>query len=165
MNGDERTRICDVGATTPPSPGSIVWTTASEDPLPERRLLESRVDTPTILIVDDDPDMRLYLNGCLLARGSPARRVLEAGDGLEAIRLIRSEEVALVISDVLLPGMDGLALRRAIRRDPFHASIPILLVSGEGRGPPDMDIRDGFLAKPFNARQLIVAVNRLLVAP
>jgi CheY-like chemotaxis protein len=114
--------------------------------------------------VDDDSDMRLYLRGCLLARNSPAQRVLEAADGEAALRLIRSEEVAPLVSDVLLPTMDGLALRRAIRRDPVHAHLPVLLISGEGGGPSDMDARDGFLPKPFNARQLISAVNRLMVA-
>lgn len=119
---------------------------------------------PAILIVDDDPDMRLYLRGCLLARNPPTRLVLEAADGVAALFLIRNEEVALLISDVLLPGMDGLALRRAIRQDPIHARLPILLISGEGGGPSDMDGRDGFLPKPFNARQLISAVNHVMVA-
>lgn len=122
------------------------------------------MNIPAIVIVDDDPDMRLYLRGCLLAPSSQARRVLEAADGVEALRLIRSEEVVLLITDVLLPGMDGLALRTTVRRDPLHARLPILLISGEGGGPSDMDARDGFLPKPFNARQLIAAVNRLMVA-
>lgn len=122
------------------------------------------MDIPAIVIVDDDPDMRLYLRGCLLAPSSQARRVLEAADGTEALRLIRSEVVLLLISDVILPGMDGLALRRATRRDPVHARLPILLISGDGSCPSDMDARDGFLPKPFNARQLIAAVNRLMVA-
>lgn len=129
-----------------------------------RRPQGSIVNIPAILIVDDDADMRLYLKGCLLARNPPTRHVLEAADGVAALLLIRSEEVALLISDVLLPGMDGLALRMAIRQDPVHARLPILLISGEGGGPSDMDARDGFLPKPFNARQLISAVNRLMVA-
>lgn len=122
------------------------------------------MDIPVILIVDDDPDMRLYLRGCLLARGSSAGQVLEASDGVEALGLIRSRNVVLLISDVLLPGMDGLALRMATRTDPVHAGIPILLISGGGGGPSDMDARDGFLAKPFNARELIAAVGRLMAA-
>lgn len=121
------------------------------------------MNIPAILIVDDDADMRLYLRGCLLARNSPGTRVLEAADVVEALRLLGSEEVTLLISDVLLPGIDGLALRRTIRRDPVHARLPILLISGEGGGPSDMDARDGFLPKPFNARQLISAVNRIMV--
>lgn len=115
-----------------------------------------------VLIVDDNPDMRLYLRQCLLARNPPTRRVLEAADGEEALRLVRSEDVALLISDILLPGMDGLSLRGAIRRDPMHARLPILLISGEGNGPSDADGRDGFLSKPFNARQLISAVNLVM---
>lgn len=122
------------------------------------------MEIPAILIVDDDPDMRLYLRGCLRSGASRGRRVLEASDGQEALRLVRSGHVVLVISDVVLPVMDGLALRSAIRTDPAHARIPVLLVSGESSGPSDMDARDGFLAKPFNARQIVSEVGRLLVA-
>ena len=71
----------------------------------------------TVLLVDDDADMRLYLRSCLRGLASPFDRVIEAADGLEALRFVRSGSVDLVISDVGLPGLDGRRLTRAIRDD------------------------------------------------
>ena len=116
----------------------------------------------TVLVVDDDPDMRLYLRSCLTGPGLTVDRVLEAGDGLEALRLAQSAGVDLVISDIVVPGLDGRALCRAIREIPELDGVVILLISGEdGAGARD-GTADGFLAKPFNSRQLVAAVAKLL---
>jgi CheY-like chemotaxis protein len=119
------------------------------------------VNTPTILIVDDDPDMRLYLRGCLHALGEPGT-VIDAADGVEALRRVRAGGVGLVISDVVLPRMDGAALRQAIRGDSVHARIPVLLISGEPDAGLPSGPDDAFLAKPFNARELLAAVKGLM---
>jgi CheY-like chemotaxis protein len=114
---------------------------------------------PTVLIVDDDPDMRLYLRSCLRGLTSPFERVIEAADGLEALRLVRSGAVTLVISDVALPGLDGRRLSRAIRDDAALSHVTVLLISGEEvLGESNAD---GFLSKPFNTRQLLAALDRL----
>jgi CheY-like chemotaxis protein len=120
------------------------------------------VETPTILIVDDDPDMRLYLRGCLRGLGESAGRVIVAADGVEALRRVRADGVGLVISDVVLPRMDGTALRQAIRGDPVHAHLPVLLISGQPEAAFPTSPDDAFLAKPFNARELLAVVRRLL---
>jgi CheY-like chemotaxis protein len=120
------------------------------------------MNAPTILIVDDDPDMRLYLRGCLRGLGEAAGPVIDAADGVEALRWVRADLVGLVISDVILPRMDGLGLRRAIREDSLHAHLPVLLVSGELGAALPMGPDDAFLAKPFNARELLAAVRRLM---
>ena len=115
-----------------------------------------------MLLVDDDPDMRLYLRSCLRSPGLDVERVLEAGDGLEAFRLARSGEVHLIICDIVVPGLDGRALCRRIRETPELDEIAILLISGEdgaGSGPSDAD---GFLAKPFNSQQLVAALEGLI---
>jgi CheY-like chemotaxis protein len=122
---------------------------------------EIQVGAPpsTVLIVDDDPDMRLYLRSCLRGLASPFQRVIEAADGLEALRLIRSVAVSLVISDVALPGLDGRRLTRAIREDAALSHVTVLLISGETVvGDSNAD---GFLAKPFNTHQLLAALDRL----
>ena len=116
---------------------------------------------PTVLIVDDDPDMRLYLRSCLRGLGSPFQRVIEAGDGLEALRLVRSAAVSLVISDVALPGLDGHRLTRAIRDDAALSHVTVLLISGETVLADNN--ADGFLSKPFNTHQLLAALDRLPV--
>jgi two-component system, chemotaxis family, chemotaxis protein CheY len=120
------------------------------------------VNATTILIVDDDPDMRLYLRGCLRGLGKAAGPVIGATDGVEALRRVRAGGVALVISDVVLPRMDGLALRQAIREDAAHAHLPVLLISGEPESELPHGPHDGFLAKPFNARELLATLTCLM---
>jgi CheY-like chemotaxis protein len=116
----------------------------------------------TILIVDDDPDMRIYLRGCLRGLGGAAGPVIDAADGVEALRRVQADSVGLVISDVILPRMDGLELRRAIRTDAVHAHLPVLLISGEPGAALPFGADDAFLAKPFNACELLAAVRRLM---
>jgi CheY-like chemotaxis protein len=119
------------------------------------------LEPPTVLIVDDDADMRLYLRSCLETLGSRIARVLEAADGLTALRLARSGAVDLVISDVVLPGLSGRTLCEAIRADARLSGIPVLLISGEDDAART-DAADAFLAKPFNAQQLLAALEGLL---
>jgi two-component system, chemotaxis family, chemotaxis protein CheY len=120
------------------------------------------VNAVTILIVDDDPDMRLYIRGCLRGLGEPARPVIDAADGVEALRRVQADGVGLVISDVVLPRMDGVSLRQAIRENPMFAFLPVLLISGEPEAMHPSGTADAFLAKPFNAHQLLAVVRRLL---
>jgi CheY-like chemotaxis protein len=116
-----------------------------------------------VLVVDDDPDMRLYLRSCLRSLTAPFGRVLEAADGLEALRLVRSGVVDLVISDVGLPGLDGERLSRAIREDVTLRHVVVLLISGDVEESPST--ADGFLGKPFNSQQLFAALNALPPRP
>jgi CheY-like chemotaxis protein len=120
------------------------------------------VNGPVILIVDDDPDMRLYLRGCLRGLGEAAGPVIDAADGVEALQRVQADTVSLVISDVVLPRMDGLELRLAIREDPVRANLPVLLISGELEAGMLSGPHDAFLAKPFNARELLAAVRCLM---
>lgn len=113
----------------------------------------------TVLLVDDDPDMRLYLRSCLRSLASPFDRVIEASDGLEALHLVRSVAVHLVISDVGLPGLDGRRLCRAIRDDAALGHVSVLLISGDG--VMRESAADGFLLKPFNTQQLLAALAAL----
>jgi len=117
----------------------------------------------TVLLVDDDPDMRLYLRSCLKNSASAFMRVLEAGDGLEALRLVRAGDVDLVICDVGLPGLDGLRLSRAIRKDAALSHVVVLLISGEAVTADGN--ADGFLTKPFNSQQLLAALAALRPRP
>jgi len=117
----------------------------------------------TVLLVDDDADMRLYLRSCLRALASPFGRVIEAADGLEALRLVRSETVDVVITDIALPGLDGRRLTRAIRDDAALRHITVLLISGDVVAGESA--ADGFLTKPFNSHQLFAALDGLTPRP
>ncbi|MEO1077143.1 MAG: response regulator [Bacteroidota bacterium] len=114
-------------------------------------------DRPTVLIVDDDADMRLYLRSCL-----SGTRVVEAADGVEALHVARAVRPALVLSDVTMPHLDGVALRRALRADPNLWDVPVVLISGHPEAVAPC--ADGFLTKPFNARDLWAAVHPFLHA-
>lgn len=118
-----------------------------------------------VLLVDDDPDMRLYLRSCLKRLASPFAHVIEAGDGLEALRLVRSGDVDLMICDVGLPGLDGLRLCRAIRKDDALRHVAVLLISGEALAEGSDGNADGFLTKPFNSQQLLAALDALPARP
>jgi CheY-like chemotaxis protein len=120
------------------------------------------VKAATILIVDDDADMRRYLRGCLVGLGPAVGIVVDAADGEEALRRAREDHVDLVISDVILPRLDGRALLKAIRSDPGLTGVAVLLISGQDELRSPEAPADGWLSKPFNARQLLDAVQRLL---
>jgi CheY-like chemotaxis protein len=111
----------------------------------------------TVLIVDDDADMRLYLRTCLRGMGPRIGRVLEAADGLEALAVIQTGAVDLVICDVVMPRLGGFGLSLAIRDDPQLRDLRVLLVSGEEFSAASV-APDGFLPKPFNASQLDAAL-------
>ena len=118
-----------------------------------------------ILVADDDADMRLYLRSCLRTlspSGYGSVRILEASDGREALHLARAFLPDLIVSDVVMPGLDGEALGDALKADAQTAAIPLLFISGEATPPRG---RDGFLPKPFNAARLRTEVLRLLRAP
>jgi CheY-like chemotaxis protein len=107
-----------------------------------------------VLVVDDDAEVRGYLRTCLKPL---TRHILEASDGEEALRLARTTpDLALVIADVIMPRMDGLALRDALHADPRLAQVPVLLITG------DAMLGGEVLKKPFNARTLRASIQALL---
>ena len=119
--------------------------------------VERAAGAPQVLIVDDDREMRGYLRRCLRPLGPRLGRIHEAGDGLEALEVALREGVGLVITDVVMPRLDGLALTRQIaNRAPQAGDRPIvLLVSGQIN--PDqarMAGAVGLVPKPFDGRTL-----------
>jgi CheY-like chemotaxis protein len=82
----------------------------------------------TILVVDDSDIVRAVLAGALEARGY---RVVEAGGGEEALRWMATHRCDLVLTDVCMPGMDGLELLRTMRAHDGLASVPVMLLSSD----------------------------------
>lgn len=116
-----------------------------------------------ILVVDDEADV-LQLVGSNLARAG--FHVLTAGDGSAAIATARREIPALIVLDIMLPGMSGLDVTRLLKREPATAPISILLLSARNE---EVDRvlgfelgADDFLAKPFNPRELVLRVKAIL---
>jgi signal transduction histidine kinase len=113
----------------------------------------------SILLADDNADMRDYVRRLLRDQGY---RVAAVGDGLSALAAVRSDPPDLILSDVMMPGLDGFELLRAIRADEALARIPVILLSArageeakvEGLGAG----ADDYLIKPFAARELLARV-------
>jgi PAS domain S-box-containing protein len=117
-------------------------------------------ERPRVLIADDNTDMREYLTNLLRNSGY---HVSETVDGQQALETIRAEVPDLVISDVMMPKLDGLQLVAALRSEPRTAAVPILLLSA--RAGQEASIEglqagaDDYLVKPFAAAELLARVR------
>ena len=114
---------------------------------------------PVVLLADDNADMRDYVRRLLEERFS----VIVAGDGQEALAIARGRRPDLVLSDVMMPVLDGFGLLRAIRDDDTLRDVPVILLSaraGEEARSEGLDAgADDYLTKPFSARELLARVN------
>jgi len=115
-----------------------------------------------ILVADDNADMRDYLAG-LLGR---AHDVTTVSDGVEALHAALRDPPDLVLSDVMMPGLDGFQLLQALRADARTRTIPMLLLSaraGEEATVEGLLVgADDYLVKPFSARELMARVQAAL---
>lgn len=116
-----------------------------------------------ILVVDDNADLRSYVAG-LLGRIFP--NVVTATNGSEALAQAREELPSLIVSDVMMPIMDGFELVRELRADPKTRSVPIILLSaraGDESTVEGLDSgADDYLVKPFSSSELVARVRSQL---
>jgi signal transduction histidine kinase len=114
---------------------------------------------PAILVVEDNPDMRQYLVKLL----APHYDVEAARDGEAALKAALSRPPALVLSDVIMPGLDGMALLRALRSHPLTHAVPVVLLSAQAGDEVVLEGlgggADDYLRKPFSARELLARVR------
>jgi signal transduction histidine kinase/CheY-like chemotaxis protein len=118
-----------------------------------------------ILIADDNADMREYLVRLL----GPHHRLEIAGDGEAALALALARPPDLVITDIMMPKLDGIELVKAIREDPSLRDVPVITLSAragrEARVEGTVAGADDYLVKPFSGRELIASVaNNLRLA-
>ena len=118
----------------------------------------------TILVVDDDEAFRSVLRRTLVRAGYNVR---EAADGAAALKSLTDTTVELVITDIIMPNMEGIETIRALRRAYPHLSI--IAMSGGGRMKPEgyLEVAKAFgaeciLSKPFDNAQLFAAVEEAL---
>lgn len=113
---------------------------------------------PAVLVVDDNADMRKYIQGLLQKQF----RVYTANNGLEALRLLHQQRVDLVLSDVMMPVMDGIDMLQRIKQNMQTAALPVILVSaraGEEARIEGLNVgADDYLVKPFSAKELVARV-------
>ncbi len=117
-----------------------------------------------VLLVEDDPDLRDWLRAVLSARYS----VLEAEDGARALELATEQVPDLVLTDAMMPVMDGLALCKALRETPATSHLPVVMLSA--RAATDRRVEglghgaDAYLRKPVHPDELLLQVRNLLDA-
>jgi len=115
-----------------------------------------------VLIVEDNDDMRTYLHHCL----SPYYKILEAQNGEEGVEVALETIPDLVISDVMMPKMDGLELCKILKQDRKTSHIPIVLLTV--RASDDHKIEglekgaDEYIIKPFSSIELLTRINNLI---
>ena len=119
-------------------------------------------DRTTVLVVDDNADVRAYVRS-VLATGY---RVLEAEDGAAGLERARTTLPDLIVADVMMPRLDGLALGRALKGDPMTDCIPLVLLTARA-DPADAvaGLRTGaddYVTKPFSAAVLRARVDNLI---
>jgi len=116
-----------------------------------------------VLVVEDDQHIRDLV---LLHLRLEGFETVAAGDGTEALRLARSEPFDLVVLDLMLPGLDGVTVCRAIRRDAENGDVPILMLTAR-REEADKVLgldsgADDYVTKPFGIRELVARIRALL---
>ena len=116
-------------------------------------------DKPLVLLVDDNRDMREYVQRLL----STKFRVITAANGRGALAQLKAQPPELVLSDVMMPEMDGFQLLEALRSQASTSSIPVILLSArageESRIEGMQSGADDYLVKPFTARELLARVD------
>ena len=117
----------------------------------------------SIITVDDSSTMRRMVSFTLKSAGY---EVLEAGDGADALRILRTRAVDMVISDVNMPNLNGIELTRQLRSLPTYTRTPIILLTTESDPGKKSEGRaagaTGWMVKPFNQEQLLAVVTKVL---
>ena len=137
---------------TPPPSNVVVLHPDNDTILPRSRRAR-------IVLADDNADMRAYVERLL----GDAHDVVAVADGVAALEALKERPADLLLTDVMMPFLDGIALTRQVRRDPTLQTVPIIMLSA--RAGPEAGVEgfeagaDDYLVKPFAARELLARVQ------
>jgi len=157
--GAKRTRASTAIGAAPFVEEALRW--LPDTTLPAAKTVTGAVSTTgaRVLVVDDNADMRAYLVRLLSAHWT----VEAAADGAQALAAAQRRAPDLILSDVMMPRLDGAGLVRAVRADPALRAIPVILLSArageEARVEGVQSGADDYLTKPFSAVELVARVN------
>jgi PAS domain S-box-containing protein len=130
--------------------------------LPVDRSAVPDAQRPLIMLADDNADMREYLARILSAH----YRVETVTDGEAALKAVKQRLPALLLSDVMMPRMDGIQLLSRLRADPRTRTLPVILLSARAGEEAKVEAlgagADDYIVKPFTARELLARVDALL---
>jgi len=119
-----------------------------------------------VLLVDDSAAIRKILLRTLTQADLDVGDVFEAGDGVEALKVLETKKVGLVLSDINMPNMDGVQLLTSVRARPEWGDIPFIMITTEGSQAKVMEAiqlgAQGYVRKPFTAEQIKEKVSSCL---
>jgi two-component system, chemotaxis family, chemotaxis protein CheY len=111
-----------------------------------------------IMIVDDSAAIRKILQRVLVQAGVTLGAVHEANDGSQALELLKTNKVSLILSDINMPNMDGIELLSRLKADAEYKAVPIVMVTTEGSQARVMQALElgaaGYVRKPFTPEQI-----------
>ncbi|MFY2764151.1 response regulator transcription factor [Arenimonas sp. MALMAid1274] len=118
-----------------------------------------------MLVIDDSATIVALLSRMLRQNGYT---VLEAADAETGLDIARTQSPELIFLDIVLPGMDGFAALRQLRRDPFTREVPVIMISGNEQATEQFYVHrigaDDFMKKPFARAEVFARIERLLDA-
>jgi CheY-like chemotaxis protein len=119
------------------------------------------LDKKTILVVDDNPDMRVYVTSIL----NKEYRILQADNGKTALQVLHEQQVDFIVSDLMMPEMDGIEMSRRIKDDLNISHIPILMLTAKVSNQAQIESFkigvDEYLQKPFEEELLRVRISNI----
>jgi DNA-binding response OmpR family regulator len=147
--------MCGWPATGSPQSNATLWSVDAVDSTPEQR--------PVALVVEDEANIRELVTLHLKLESIDS---VEAADGNSGLDLARSRRFDLIVLDLMLPGLDGLTVCRALRRESLNMDTPVLMLTAR-REEADKVLgldsgADDYLSKPFGVRELMARVRALL---
>lgn len=121
---------------------------------------------PNILIVEDSPTMRQLISFAM--KRIPDSHVIEATDGVDALKKMSGDKIDIILADINMPVMDGLKLVSLVRGNASYKDIPIVIITTEGAEEDRKRAlsigANAYLPKPIQTQELIKLVNSLLSA-
>nr|WP_279096580.1 substrate-binding domain-containing protein [Bacteroides acidifaciens] len=160
-----RTCACETSSLEESPVSSVSEASSLNDALPiEEEELEKNYDSskPSVLIIDDNVDIRSYVHGLLHTDYT----VIEAADGSEGIRKAMKYVPDLIISDVMMPGIDGIECCRRLKSELQTCHIPVILLTAcsldEQKIQGYDDGADSYISKPFSSQLLLARVRNLI---
>ncbi len=119
---------------------------------------------PNILVVEDSPTMRQLIG--FAVKRIPQAKVLEATDGVDALKKLSSEKVDIILADINMPVMDGLKLVSLVRGNAAYKDIPIIMITTEGAEEDKKKAlaigANAYLTKPIQTQELMKLVNSFM---
>jgi len=119
---------------------------------------------PNILVVEDSPTMRQLIG--FAVKRVPQAKVVEATDGVDALKKLSSEKIDIILADINMPVMDGLKLVSLVRSNTAYKDIPIIMITTEGAEEDKKKAlaigANAYLTKPIQTQELMKLVNNLL---